>query len=351
VAERGRTQRTRIQSVSPPSPVSPAEAGFLALPHATDANNAHDAPVRKRRPPRRSSAGPNPLLARPANGDESWPWRSLATAPDGFMAPVPGATEALAPNGTGWLLGIGGAATRSYPRAVTAAFRAFPLACLGPSFAQMLDVPGLAGALGLGFGPLVLFLALTKVWADARLRRQIARTPPSPTLADPAPGSLARVRGIILEQPTISSLFRGKPAVLSRNRVGAAEETRGIDFWLEDPTGQRIRVEVRDAFLLDRPTRLHDLPICDPVSCDWSSLAGPRLRPHLPHARPLRHRLLPPRLFESAVGPGDEIEVCGLVHRSAGPEGLAGPGRGTPLYWAIRGDQHRPLLVRRVRRS
>ena len=351
MAERGRTaQRIRIASVSPPAPVTPAgEGGFLALPQ--DAGN--DASVRipgRRRGPHRSTRSPQ-LLAPPPGSDESWPWRSLTAGPDGFMAPVPAPGTALVPNGTGWLVGVGGHATRTYPRALSVAYRAFPLASFGPSAARMLDVQGLLGTVLIGFGPLLAFVAAVKFWAAARLRRQMARTPPSPTLADPAPGSLARVRGVIIDQPSIVSLFRGKPAVLSRNRVGAGEETRGIDFWLQDPTGQRIRIQVFHAFLLDRPTRLDDLPVCDPVSCDWSGDAGPRLRPHLPHARPLRHRLLPPRLFEAAVGPGDEVEVCGLVDRVAGPEGMAGPGRGTPLYWALRGDETTPLLVRRVSRG
>ena len=333
--------------MSPPAPVSGVEGPFLTLPDEDDAS--------VRRAPLRRTASERLAHRLPAaSGDESWPWRSLATAPDGFMAPVPAEAEgegqgnALGANGTGWLIGIGGNAARSFPRAMAMAYRAFPLCCLGPSLAQMFHLPGLPGALAAGFAPLLGFFAAAKLTADARLCRQMALTPPSPTLADPAPGTLVRVRGLIVDQPTIPSLFRGRPAVLTRNRVGPGEETRGIDFWLQDAAGQRLRVQVRGAFLLDRPTRLHDLPICDPVSCDWSNWTGPRLRPHLPTARPLRHRLLPPRLFESAVGPGDEIEVCGLVERETGPEGVARPGRGTPLYWALRGSARTPLLVRRA---
>jgi hypothetical protein len=285
----------------------------------------------------------------PCAGDDAWPWRSPSPAPDGFMAPVAPATGPLPANATGWVLASGGHAMRLFPRAMEIAARSGPLATAGPVIGSLVfDTPDFTSVAALALGPFLMGLGLVKLCASAFLARQHKRAKATPHLGDLPPGTRVRIKGIIPEQPTFASLFRGRPGVLARSRIGLAEETRGIDFWIEAPEGERVRILVRDAFLLNRPTLLRDLPICDPVACDWWSHPFPRLRPHLPDAQPLVHRLIPPRLYENSIGLGDFIEVCGVLERAAGPEGEAGPGRGTPLYWTLRGTPESPLLVRRL---
>jgi hypothetical protein len=52
---------------------------------------------------------------------------------------------------------------------------------------------------------------------------------------------------------------------------------------------------------------------------------------------------------EAFVGPGDLVEVTGMLVREPDPSGSSVPGRGVPFVTALQGTHDRPLIVRRVR--
>ena len=87
-----------------------------------------------------------------------------------------------------------------------------------------------------------------------------------------------RVSGVIAAGPAVPTLFRGLPSVLSRSRVGGADETRGIDFSLVVDGGGQASVRARGAILLDRPRRTREPPACGAVCADSFGKGEPRLR-------------------------------------------------------------------------
>jgi hypothetical protein len=78
-----------------------------------------------------------------------------------------------------------------------------------------------------------------------RLRGQFELAERVVSLDDAPSGTLVRVTGTIGPQATVPTLFRGVPAVLFRNRVASADETRGQDFLLDLDQGGQAKVAVR----------------------------------------------------------------------------------------------------------
>jgi hypothetical protein len=183
---------------------------------------------------------------------------------------------------------------------------------------------------------------------DRPIRRQLANAerfhPDSPRQS----GQVVRVEGVVAAQPTVPTLFAGKPAVLFRNCVDHADETRGIDFWLDVGGGHRVKVLVYDALLLERPRRFRGTPACGPVSSHTDDGNRQRVRSDLCYPPRMWHRLLEPRLYESAICPGDRIDVTGVVHHQADPGGAAGPSRRVPLQAVIAGGPGLHVLVRKL---
>src|SRR5437762_9831859 len=149
-------------------------------------------------------------------------------------------------------------------------------------------------------------------------------------------------------QAAVPTLFRGLPAVLFRNCIGNADEVRGIDFELDLDGGQQARVCVRGALLVDRPTRAQQAPACGPVYAEPCA-EGFKAR--------LRSALLvePSPVFrafgsrhESSVGPGDRIEVAGVLHHEPAPEAAEPFTRRIPIALVLRAGAGQPLLVRRA---
>jgi len=108
---------------------------------------------------------------------------------------------------------------------------------------------------------------------------------------------------------------------------------------------------VRGAFLVDRPTRTQQAPACGPVYAGPCS-EGFRAR--------LRSALLaePSPLFrsfgdryESSVGPGDRVEVFGVLHTELAPDAAAPFARLAPRRFVLRATGRQPLLVRRLASS
>jgi hypothetical protein len=130
--------------------------------------------------------------------------------------------------------------------------------------------------------------------------------------------------------------------------MGLADETRGIDFFLGLDNGEQAKVAVRGGFLLDRPQRTREPPACGPVSPE--PVMSPdgfkgvyTLRSYMLRRDPLIARLFP--RYESSVGPGDRVEVCGVVRHVLAPE-LRSP-REVPTRAVLGAGADTSLLVRR----
>jgi hypothetical protein len=270
----------------------------------------------------------------------------------GLTAPDPPTEGDLPPNRTGWLVAVKPMGGRLHPRLplVVACFAgagALLAACAGFVWHRPpLMLAALLGALV----PLSIVCALELV-ARYGLRRRFAEADRPVRLADVTPGTVVRLSGVITVQPSVPTLFRGVPAVLFRNCVQNADEVRGIDFDLDLDGGQQARVCVRGAFLVDRPTRAQQAPACGPVYAGPSS-EGFRAR--------LRSALLaePSPVFrsfgdryESSVGPGDRVEVVGVLHPELAPDAAAPFARLAPWRFVLRAGARQPLLVRRLASS
>jgi hypothetical protein len=217
-------------------------------------------------------------------------------------------------NGTGWLIATGGTAVRLRPAGLHALLGGAGTAVI---LALMHVAGGLASLQALALLPgLAATLALTSAGAHALMKRRLAGCRLTERLAETSPGATVRLVGTISAQETVPSLFARRPTVLCRSRLVLADETRGIDFWLETAASERVRVHIRNALMLDRPQRLL---VGQPVS----------------------------GAHEVALCPGDQIELCGQLHRHADPAGQAAPGRGTPLGWSLRAPRGGFLLVQR----
>jgi hypothetical protein len=255
--------------------------------------------------------------------------RSLAWLPpaedrtpsdDPYLAPPVGFADEHPANGTGWLVATGGTAVRLRSPAVNAL-----LTSGGTTLTLgLIYVTGGLGALG-SFAVLAggaATMTLTLATADHVMRRRLLRAPRVTRLGDAPPGAVVRLCGRVAPQETMRSLFERRPAVLCRSRQLLADETRGVDFWLETAAaagaGERVRVHIRAAMVLDRPERL-------PPGGHGASA------------------------HEVVIGPGDGVEVAGVLTRQATPAGEAAPGRGTPLSWSLRAPRGGFLLIRRAR--
>lgn len=245
----------------------------------------------------------------------------------------------LAPTETGWLVTRGYLRARLWPWASGAAAAAgtsaavvLALAVAKPLFkislrhAPLLALVVVGGCLAAAYGlsRLVLRLKLER-WHRTAVPYDPARAIPE--------GTRVRLVGHIVDQPTVTTLFRGRPAVLARNRVGDADETRGHDFQVELEGGARLTVEARGALLLDPLDRV-DRPTCGPVH-PLTTKQGPRIHSDFLMPPPFLARWT--SAHEASVGPGDLVEVIGtLAH--------------TPAL-TLHDSDDTPLLVRRIARD
>lgn len=269
----------------------------------------------------------------------------------GLDAPEAPADGDLPPNGAGWLVSVKPIGGRLHPDLpLLVACCAGAAALLATCAAVLawhrppLVVPALLGALI----PLS-FVGLRELAARHRIQSYFARAARPLRLADVAPGDVVCLSGVIAVQPAVPTLFRGVPAVLFRNCVHNADEVRGIDFDLDLDLdgGQQARVCVRRAFLVDRPTHAQQAPACGPVYAELSAEGfGARLRSALLVDRS-PFRTFGAR-YESSVGPGDRVEVAGVLHQELALDAAAPFSRFPPTRFVLRAAAHRPLLVRRL---
>jgi hypothetical protein len=285
----------------------------------------------------------------------------------GLRAPLAPEEGRLAANGTGYLLAVGPLAQRLYPRA-SALARWLSLASL-PVVASLpfLLVPAPYGALGvtvLGVFACWLPRRALGTWARARLARLLERTPimtVSETearisstatasvvdaLAASAVGQLVRVEGIVAPQATVPSLFGGHPVVLATSDCAGVVETRGIDFDVRLSNGQLVRVPARESVLLGRATRVPGPPSCGPLTF---SLDGgePRLRSALLSADGWIGSLLRFAAHELTLGPGDSVELCGVIDLEPDEDARRGFARGPALRPVMRASDGCPVVIRK----
>jgi hypothetical protein len=243
----------------------------------------------------------------------------------------------LAPGPSGWLVTRGDLRARLWPwltgaaAAGSSAAVVLALAVLKPLFrislrhAPLLALAAVGGGLAAAYGLTRQVLRLKL----QRWRRTAVRYDPAGAIPE---GTRVRLVGRIADQPTVPSLFRDRPAVLARNRVGDADETRGHDFEVELEGGARVTVEARGALLLDPLARV-DRPACGPVHA-LTTKQGVRIHSDLLMPPPFWARWT--RAGEASVGPGDLVEVIGTLDRTPGP--------------AVHDTDESPLLVRRIER-
>ena len=281
----------------------------------------------------------------------------------GLRAPLAPHEGRLAANGTGYLLSVGPLAQRLYPRASLLA-RWVSLASL-PVVASLpfLLVPapyGMLGVTALGVFACWLPRRALGAWARARLARRLDRTPRMVTgrrvtAAGPAPedaippsavGRQVRLEGIVAPQATVPSLFGGHPVVLATSDCAGVVETRGIDFDIRLAGGQLVRVPARQAVLLGRPTRVAGAPSCGPLTF---SLDGgePRLRSALLSADGWIGSLLRFAAHELTLGPGDTVELCGVIDLEPDEDARRGFARAPALRPVLRASDDSPVLIRK----
>jgi hypothetical protein len=266
----------------------------------------------------------------------------------GLAAPEPPASGDLDANRSGWLLGVGDLRRRLYPRLDGWIGVSTGLSMMGSVWVDVLNLPHRwPVVLAAGMAPFLAFICGLNVLAGVNVKRQLARGLRPARLSDVPAGSLVTITGVIAEQPTVPSLFRGNPAVLFRNQLGLVDETRGIDFVLELPAGERARVNVRGAVLLDRPQRTPRPLACGPVSTYRLSRWGrTMLQSDLYSQLRFWPRMAAPR--ESSLGPGARVEVCGMVDHRLDPDVAATFDRHLPVGFVLRAGRDAPLYVRRT---
>jgi hypothetical protein len=257
----------------------------------------------------------------------------------------------LVPNHTGWLLGVGSLLSQRTRRLSV---------FTGSLFGYLAAASAVNLVYGLNFhtGGLLVATASTGVMTAMlslgpgrslrRARRRLVASEPVHALDGVPPGRPVRLIGVVAEQPTVPALFSGRPAVLFRNRIEDADEVRGIDFTLVLDSGQSVKVRVFDALLLDRPRRIRTPAACGPVSVQQSDGKPMRLQSDLTDPPRLLYRVREPRRYESSIGPGDRVEVWGLLKQEAAPDGQAAPGRGVPMRTTVSAGPDVHLLVRKV---
>ena len=273
----------------------------------------------------------------------------------GLGAPISMTAGPLAANGTGWLIAQGSVEQRLAPGARHNVLRT-ALVSAGTSVAlSTVDQLSVRIALIVGLATTAA-TALAAIRARTRRRltnvRRQALATGSAALFQRPEGQSARVAGTIIPQATFPALFRGTPSVLCRSVLAGADETRGIDFTVALDDGSPVRVEVHGGYVDERPTGVAGTPACGPV---YPSVAAegalPRILSALHIAPSLRHRRLARRPREVSTGPGDRVEVLGTLHREVAPDGVAAPGRSTPIRFVLRSSPELPLCVRRLVRT
>jgi hypothetical protein len=222
--------------------------------------------------------------------------------------------------------------------------------------------------------------------ADALLRRSLERQPCREQLAGRARGETVRVQGRVRPGPCFASVGGRWPSVLAayagtamhpagrnsarsaarfggksggkfggkfggksggksggkrgrrRRRTRPWAEIRGMDFLVDLPGGETVVVSARDAYLL-APNALIDVASCRMVDVVTAPL-GRVVR------KDDEGTVIESVLAELVVGPGDEVEIYGVLDWEVNQAAAASPGRTGALAPVIRSSAQVPLVVR-----
>jgi hypothetical protein len=202
------------------------------------------------------------------------------------------------------------------------------------------------------FLPLFLSPLLVPMLVDRRLRRLADRVPLVRPLRGARPGDTIRVRGRIAPGPTFFTMAGRRPAVLA-TYVGQVEyvcgkladglpkgwwETRGLDFTIDLDTGESVKVAARTAYLMQFTGVFKDfLALRNRVE---TPVLG-RFSAPLPNGGEVTYVISD----ETAVGPGDEVDVVGVLDQEVDPHASHGR-RQIPMSPVLRGARLAPVIVR-----
>jgi hypothetical protein len=276
---------------------------------------------------------------------------------EGLAALEAPAAGGLAPRRGGWLVGLGALRRRLWPRLghLVDIWTASMGSTLGT--VALLDLatgkPEAAFSLGAAAVVSVVPIAIVHSVSVLRARRERARARTVENFGDVPSGTHVHLRGTVAPQPAMTSLARGVAAVVSRNRLKYVDETRAIDFWVELADGQRIRVDARRAILLDFPEPVREPADCGPVRLGFADTdirhRVLRLQPE-PMDGARWWQVVHTRLRESSVGPGDVIDLWGVLEHEPAPSGAGGGSSRNPaLQPVLRAQGKIHLFVMRAR--
>ncbi len=199
----------------------------------------------------------------------------------------------------------------------------------------------------------VLPMLCAPVLAEKRLRRLAARRPFTRSLAERCRGDVVKMRGRVREGATFETAGLRRPAVLACYAGTVTyvtghitdglerpwHETRGFDFAVDLPSGEALSVRVRGVYFLPQPPETRPLF----WGRNMQTLPSPLRR----RASADRRGAMTEVIFgETSLGPGDDVEVVGVLDHEVSPEATAA-GRGARLHPVLRAGSLTPLLVRR----
>ena len=269
----------------------------------------------------------------------------------GLRAPPAPEEGALVPNGTGYLIAVGPISQRIYPKTSAAASVLSGLSVPVLVAMPFLLVPAPYGPLGVAvLGALACWLpralldGITRSRLEHRVKTAAAST--ASALGPAHRGKLVCFTGTVAEQPTVPSLFNGRPVVLATSDCAGVTETRGIDFDVQLASGERVRVSARDAVLLGRGQRVRGQPSCGPLTVTVAG-GAPRLHSALLSTDGWLARLWGMTARELTLGPGDAVEICGALDFEDDRDVQRGFSRGPALRPVLRPWGGAPVIVRR----
>lgn len=204
----------------------------------------------------------------------------------------------------------------------------------------------LGGLIGLTGGA----AATLRAFHDRWLRSRFSHLPLTPDPGPAATGRIVRIRGVVQEgsgfvspasaRRAVVGRFLGRTFVAGRDgrfkqRPRSIEELRGVDFRLRTPLGRDVLVGVRRAFLVS----------CDEDFCNHQHL-GPPLASEAQEVE--EGTQLTELLREELIGPGDEVEVIGVLEEQVDVDGARAGFRSPPMQLCLRATELMPVLIREV---
>jgi hypothetical protein len=198
------------------------------------------------------------------------------------------------------------------------------------------------------YGPVgAAALAVLACWLPGQLTAGLTRLRLAWRLAAAAREQrLVRLTGVVADQKTVPSLLTGRPVVLAASACAGVTETRGFDFDVRLSDGRLVRVPARDAVLLGHSQRVRGEPSCGPITLTLSG-DEPRLCSALLADRGYIDHLLQRLAREVTLGPGDAVELCGVLDVESDQSTEGGFVRDPAIRAVLRPADGLPVIVRK----